>query len=77
MNEARVIQYNAKVLVEKKPQVIPDEANKLTNHYNISMNETTKLTNHYNISVWLAETIEKIAIENHTTAKESNLIIKL
>jgi hypothetical protein len=41
------------------------------------MNETTKLTNHYNISVWLAETIEKIAIENHTTAKESNLIIKL
>jgi hypothetical protein len=63
MNESRVIWYNAKVLVEKKPWIIPDEANKLTNHYNIS--------------VWLAETIEKIAIENQTKAKESNLIIKL
>jgi uncharacterized Fe-S cluster protein YjdI len=63
MNEARVIWYNAKVLVEKKPWIISDEANKLTNHYNIS--------------VWLAETIEKIAIENQTKAKESNLIIKL
>lgn len=41
------------------------------------MNETNKLTNHYNISVWLAETIEKIAIENQTKAKESNLIMKL
>ena len=63
MNEARVIWYNVKVLVEKKPSIISDEANKLTNHYNIS--------------VWLAETIEKIAIENQTKAKESNLIIKL
>lgn len=77
MNEARVIWYNAKVLVEKKPWIIPDENNKLTNHYNIIYTEVNKLTNHYNISVWLAETIEKIAIENQTKAKESNLIIKL
>lgn len=77
MNEARVIWYNAKVLVEKKPWIISDENNKLTNHYNIIYNEVNKLTNHYNISVWLAETIEKIAIENQTKAKESNLIMKL
>lgn len=63
--------------MKKKPWIISDENNKLTNHYNIIYNEVNKLTNHYNISVWLAETIEKIAIENQTKAKESNLIMKL
>ena len=64
MNESRVIWYNAKVLVEKKSSIITEI-------------ETKKLINHYNISILIANTLEKIAIENQTKAKESNLLIKL
>jgi hypothetical protein len=50
--------------------------------YNLVFNiiteiETKKLINHYNISILIANTLEKIAIENQTKAKESNLFIKL
>jgi hypothetical protein len=64
MNESRVIWYNAKVLVEKNSSIITEI-------------ETKKLINHYNISILIANTLEKIAIENQTKAKESNLLIKL
>jgi hypothetical protein len=61
MNESRVIWYNAKVLVEKKSSIITEI-------------ETKKLINHYNISIWIANTLEKIASDK---TKESNLLIKL
>ena len=64
MNESRVIWYNAKVLVEKKSS-------------NITEIETNKLIKHYNISIWIANTLEKIAIDNQIKTKESNLLIKL
>jgi hypothetical protein len=64
MNESRVIWYNAKVLVEKKSSIITDT-------------EANKLIKHYNISIWIANTLEKIAIDNQIKTKESNLLIKL
>lgn len=64
MNESRVIWYNAKVLVEKKSSIITET-------------ETNKLIKHYNISIWIANTLEKIAIDNQIKTKESNLLIKL
>jgi len=64
MNESRVIWYNAKVLVEKKSSIITEI-------------ETKKLINHYNISLRIANTLEKIAIDNKIKTKESNLLIKL
>lgn len=64
MNESRVIWYNAKVLVEKKSSIITDI-------------EANKLIKHYNISIWIANTLEKIAIDNKLKTKESNLLIKL
>ena len=64
MNESRVIWYNAKVLVEKKSSIITET-------------EANKLIKHYNISIWIANTLEKIAIDNQIKTKESNLLIKL
>jgi hypothetical protein len=64
MNEARVIWYNSKNLVEKKSSIITEI-------------ESNKLINHYNISAWLADLIEKLAINNQINTEESNLTIKL
>lgn len=64
MNESRVIWYNATVLVEKKSSIITET-------------EANKLIKHYNISIWIANTLEKIAIDNKKKDKETNLLIKL
>jgi hypothetical protein len=64
MNESRVIWYNAKILFEKNSSIISEI-------------EIYKITNHYNISSWLANSIEKVVIDEQIKAKESNSIIKL
>jgi len=64
MNESRVIWYNAKILFEKNSSIISEI-------------EIYKITNHYNISYWLANSIEKVVIDEQIKAKESNSIIKL
>jgi hypothetical protein len=64
MNESRVLWYNAKIIFEKNFSIISEI-------------EIYKITNHYNISSWLANSIEKVVIDEQIKAKESNSIIKL